>query len=400
MNPPLPLEVAQARLLEQIRPLPLERIDVPSALGRYLASPLHARRTQPAAHVSAMDGYAVRIADLRGPWNLAGESAAGHPYLGTLQPGEAVRISTGALLPEGAGAVIVQEDVVADGSTITLSGNGPVPPEKHIRHKGMDFECEVELLPAGTRIGPAQIALALAAGHRHLPVRRRPRIAIIDSGDELAADPEHCPLHQIPASNGAMLAALCTALPVDIHRIGPIGDQLDALESALDAAKDADVIVTTGGASVGDHDLVRPALQAWGATLDFWRVAIRPGKPLLVARRGQQLVIGLPGNPASSLVTAYLFLLPVLRALLGAAAPLPQSLELRLTGTLPASGDRREFVRASLRPEGLSPVSNQDSGALAALARTDMLIERAPHSPPVASGALVRAYPLQNGGFA
>ena len=400
MMPPLPLEEAQARLLALAAPLPLERVDVPSALGRYLAEPLRARRTQPAAHVSAMDGYAVRSEDIGGPWQVVGESAAGHPFGGAITSGEAVRISTGALIPAGADAVVVQEDVARDGLGVTLTGTPPNPTGRHIRRAGQDFRCEAELLPAGTRIGPAQIALAIGAGHKHLATRRLPRIVIIDSGDELAADPECCAVHQVPASNGAMLAALIASIPAHTRSLGPVPDNLAALTAALDAATGADVIVTTGGASVGDHDLIRPALEQWGATLDFWRVAIKPGKPLLIARKGAQLVVGLPGNPVSSMVTAYFFLLPVIRALLGASAPLPRPLKLRLATTLPGVGSRREFVRARFSADGLTPVVTQDSGALAALAATDVLIDRPANAPPAAPGDEVSAYLLENGGLA
>ena len=397
---PLPLEEAQARLLALVTPLPIERVDVPGALGRYLAAPLNARRTQPAAHVSAMDGYAVRADELAGPWTVVGESAAGHPFPGLVGAGHAVRIATGAVVPDGADAVIIQEDVARDGARLTLTGTPPHPTGRHIRHAGQDFRSEAELLPAGTRIGPAQIALAIGAGHKHLAARRPPRVTIIDSGDELAADPECCAAHQVPASNGAMLAALVASLPVRTARFGPVPDDLAALTAALDAARDADVIVTTGGASVGDHDLIRPALQQWGATLEFWRVAIKPGKPLLVARKGGQLVVGLPGNPVSGMVTGYFFLLPLLRALLGAAAPLPRPLTLRLTASLPAVGDRREFLRGRFTDGGVAPVATQDSGALAALAATDLLIDRPAHAPAAAAGDDVNVYLMENGGLA
>ncbi|MBC2666399.1 molybdopterin molybdotransferase MoeA [Novosphingobium flavum] len=400
MNPPLlSLEEAQARLIALASPLSIERVDVPGTLGRYLAEPLRARRTQPAAHVSAMDGYAVRADDLAGPWHVVGESAAGHPFHSPVNPGEAVRISTGAIVPSGAQAVIVQEDVTRSDGSVSLTGSGPNPCGRHIRGEGSDFRREAELLPAGTRIGPAQIALAIAAGHRHLAVRRSPRIAIIDSGDELSADPETCALHQVPASNGAMIAALAASLPVQVSRIGPVADSREAIIAAFDAVEDADVIVTSGGASVGDHDLIRPALEQWGARLDFWRIAIKPGKPLLVAERDGRLIVGLPGNPVSAMVTSYLFLLPLLRGLLGAARPLPVAIDQRLAGPLPATGDRREFIRARFEAGGVSAVSTQDSGALGALAMTDLLVDRPAGSPALAAGESVRAYLLQNGGL-
>lgn len=391
MTPPLPLEEAQARLLALAGPLPVERVDVASALGRSLAEPLKARRTQPAAHASAMDGYAVRADDLAGPWTVIGESAAGHPFNGPVGPGEAVRISTGALLPEGAGAVVVQEDIAREGDRIVLTGEGPGTPGKHVRLCGSDFCLDCELLPAGTTIGPAQIALALAAGHNHLAVHRRPRVVIIDSGDELAADPENCPPHQVPASNGAMLAAMLAALPVHVERIGPVADDLDALAKALAKTDRADLIVTSGGASVGDHDLIRPALETWGASLDFWRVAIKPGKPLLVATKGSQIVLGLPGNPVSSHVTAQLFLLPLVRKLLGASDPLPRFMPMRLAASAPAVGSRREFVRARFVGGGLEVLTQQDSGALGALARAEALIDRPANSPALPQGTEVAA---------
>ena len=398
--PPLPLEQAQARLLALATPLTIERVDVASALGRYLAAPLLAGRTQPAADLSAMDGYAVVAGDLAGPWQVAGESAAGHPFAGSLVAGQAVRISTGALMPDTAGVVILQEDMRRDGDRLTLSGLPPRPEHKHIRRTGMDFSAGTSLLETGTKIGPAQVALALTAGHSHIAVRRVPRIAIIDSGDELAAEPEHCELHRIPASNGAMLAALVSAIPCEVTRIGPIGDDLAALADAFDQAGSADVIVTSGGVSVGDHDLIRPALEAWGAQLDFWRVAIKPGKPLLVARKGRQIVLGLPGNPVSSHVTAFFFLLPLLRALSGSARPLPCPVMSRLSGEIGAGGDRREFLRAAWDGNSVTPGAVQDSGALAALARSNALIERPPNAPPLGIASEVRIYLLENGGIA
>ena len=397
----LPLDEAQARLLALAESLPIERVDVPGALGRYLAEPLRARRAQPAAHASAMDGYAVSSADLAGPWRIVGESAAGHPFAGAIGPGEAVRISTGALVPEGCDTVVIQEDTARVGDCLQLSGIAAAQALRHVRRCGSDFACDDELLPAGTRLGPAQLALALAAGHKHLAVRRAPRVAVIDSGDELAPDPETCAAHQVPASNGAMIAALIAALPCEVRRIGPVADDRDALTAALRSAEDCDVVVTTGGASVGDHDLVRPALEAWGARLDFWKVAIRPGKPLMVARRGRQLAIGLPGNPVSSLVTGYLFLLPLLRALSGAAHPLARALPFALGETLPPVGSRREFVRARFDGEGrVVPVRSQDSGALGSLAQADVLIDRPAGADAAAPGTPVMAYLLENGGLA
>ncbi|MCC6829644.1 MAG: molybdopterin molybdotransferase MoeA [Novosphingobium sp.] len=401
---PLPLEEAQARLLSLATPLPLERSDVDGALGRYLAEPLYARRTQPTFDLSAMDGYAVRAGDMAGPWRVVGESAAGHPHAGLIAPGEAVRIATGAVVPADAGAVILQEDLTRRDGIIELSGEAPVPPHKHIRTRGMDFADGHPLLALGSAIGPAQVALALAAGHKHLTVRRKPRVTIIESGDELAIDCENCPPHQIPASNGAMLAAMAASVPCDRQRIGPVADDLGALAAALDRAADADLVVTSGGASVGDHDLIRPALEAWGAQIDFWRIAIKPGKPLLVATRQsgarRQIVLGLPGNPVSSHISAFLFLLPVLRALLGAAEPLPRPVRTTLAAPLRASGARREFLRAQWDGAAIRAHPLQDSGALTPLAASNALIDRPAHAPAAAAGDAVVAYLLANGGMA
>jgi len=402
--PPLPLEEAQARLLTLAPLMPIERVDVESAVGRYLAEPLIARRTQPSADLSAMDGYAVAPDDLAGPWQVIGESAAGHPFAGAATRGKAVRISTGAVLPQGAGAVILQEDLARAGDSITLTGDAPTPQAKHIRLHGMDFTAGAQVLDKGVAIGPAQVALAIASGHRHVAVRRRPRVTVIDSGDELAADCENCLPHQIPASNGAMLASLAASVPCEVERLGPVADNLDALAGVLSRASHADVVVTSGGASVGEHDLIRPALEAYGAQLDFWRVAIKPGKPILVATRdngrGRQMIIGLPGNPVSSHVTAFFFVLPLMRAMLGATEPLPMRLAMRLAGRLGPGGSRREFVRGHWNGAGVLPHTLQDSGALSALAASNVLIDRDARAQAVEPGGEVWGYLLANGGSA
>ena len=398
MNPPPPLALAeaQARLLAQVEPLSTETLAAERAIGRYLAGPLSARRTQPAADLSAMDGYAVRSDDSAGPWRVVGESAAGHPFTGTLAPTEAIRISTGAAMPAGEGLVLLQENAARDGDRLALNGEGE-PSARHIRRAGFDFRAGDALFATGARIGPAQLALALAAGHAELSVRRLPSLAVLDSGDELCADPAACPPHQIPASNGATLAAMAAPHVASVARLGPVPDRLEAMLAALDKGSEAHVLVTSGGASVGDHDLVRPALAQWGATIAFWRVAMRPGKPLLVARRGRQWVIGLPGNPISSYVTAFLFLLPLLRALGGASDPRPRHLLARLGTSLPPAGDRTEFVRARFDGDSLVPVAVQDSSALLALAVAEALVERPANAPAARAGDLVEAYWLENG---
>jgi molybdopterin molybdotransferase len=401
MNPALPLEEAQQRLLALAAPLGPESVPAADCLGRYLAAALTARRTQPAADLSAMDGYAVHEA-LDGFWRVVGESAAGEPYPLRLKPGEAVRISTGALMPAGAQAVLLQENAIREESHVAAI-QGSEPSSRHIRRRGFDFlEGDIVLQP-GIRIGPAQLALAIAAGHGAAPLQvgRRARMAVIDSGDELApAEVSIWADHQLPASNGAMIAAMAAPFAASVERLGPVPDRMDALAEALARAEHADVIVTSGGASVGDHDLIRPALEAWGATIAFWRVAMKPGKPLLIARKGDTLVLGLPGNPVSSYVTAFLFLLPLLRRLASARAPYPRSLHLPLGGGLPATGPRIEFVRARFVEGTVVPLSSQDSSALRALADSDALIRREIGAPPARHGDLVRAYPLENGGTA
>ena len=400
MIPALSLPDAQAQLLALARPLAIETVATGDAFGRYLATPLQARRTQPPADLSAMDGYALGDANSHGPWRIIGESAAGHPFHERVAAGEAVRISTGAILPEGAQTVLLQEDATREGATLTLSGDAPVQ-GRHIRRAGFDFREGQALLDAGTIVTPAVLALAIAAGHATLPVRRKPRIVVIDSGDELAADPTQCADHQIPASNGPMLEAMLADLPCVVTRIGPVADDLAALAAALDGARGADLIVTSGGASVGDHDLVRPALEAWGAEIAFWRVAMKPGKPLMVARRNtgdsEQLILGLPGNPVSSYVTAFLFLLPLVRTLLGAAQALPARTQSAVAADLGPGGKRLEFVRGIWDGVTVTPLSQQDSSALQALSIANALIERPADCAAQPAGSLVRIYRLGNG---
>lgn len=398
--PPLPLAEAQSRLLALAPSLPVEHRSVTECLGHYLAEDLHARRTQPAAALSAMDGYALRSADLPGPWRVIGESAAGHPFSGQVGPGEATRISTGAMLPSGADMVLLQEDSAREGAELRLTGEPPQPPSRHVRPAGMDFSSQETLIAAGTRIGPAQIALAIAGGHSHLPVRRRVSLTVIDSGDELVP-PGHLPgPHELPASNGPMLCAMAASLPIQIRHAGPVADELDELVRALDAADTSDIIVTSGGASVGDHDLVRPALEAVGASIDFWRVGIKPGKPLLVATRGEQIILGLPGNPASAFVTAYLFMLPLLRAMLGASAPLPKAIPARLAQPLARGGSRMEFLRAVWDGASVRLDPLQDSGALSPLSRANALVVREAGAEARQAGMDVPVYLLENGGIA
>jgi molybdopterin molybdotransferase len=399
--PPLSVEHAQERLLTGVEPLAAEMVPAERAIGRYLAAPVFAGRTQPAADLSAMDGYAMRADDVTGPWRVIGESAAGHPFAADILAGHAIRISTGSLMPLGECVVLLQENATRLGDSLALNGEGK-PTPRHIRRAGFDFRRGDELLAAGTRVGPPQLALALSAGHGELPVHALPSLAVLDSGDELVVDPTACAAHQIPASNGAMLAAMAAPHVSSIQRLGPVPDRLEAMLAALDKAADTDVIVTSGGASVGYHDLVRPALDPWGAEIDFWRVAMRPGKPLLVARRGRQWVIGLPGNPVSSYVTAFLFLLPLLRALGGANFDqiLPVAIQAIIDEPMPPTGDRKEFIRAAYADNTVRQVPEQDSSALAALARANALIIRQPNSPKIEPPRAVWLYLFGNGGIA
>lgn len=399
LPPPIDWQVALTRLLDGAVPLGSEMLPVADANGRYLAQDLPARRTQPAADLSAMDGYAMRADDLAGPWQVVGESAAGHPFAGEVQAGQAIRISTGALMPAGGGAVLLQENAARDGALLTLSSpDGPTP--RHIRRRGFDFATGDLLLPKGTQMTPARIALALSSGHGEAQFGQRPRLAVLDSGDELAADPRAPLAHQIPASNGAMLAAMAAPFAAHVQRLGPVPDRLDALVTAFEQASDARVIVTSGGASVGDHDLLRPALERWGAKIDFWRIAIKPGKPLMVARKGETVILGLPGNPVSSHVTAFLFLLPLLRRLAGASAAQPRAMMLPLAADMPAVGNRTEFSRVRIGPDGVEPLTEQDSSALVALGAADALVRRDIGAAAAQVGELVPAYLLQNGGIA
>ncbi|MDZ4306559.1 molybdopterin molybdotransferase MoeA [Allopontixanthobacter sp.] len=393
MTPLLSLEEAQIRLLRLAEPLATEILPVGASLGRYLASPVVARRSQPPADLSSMDGYAIGGP---GPWRIIGESRGGAPFSGTVRNGEAVRISTGAVLPAGCDRILIQEHAERGGDELSLTSQMPAAGQ-HIRRAGFDFASGETLMGAGTLIGPAQIALILASGARIVTTRHKPRVTFIDCGDELAADPENCLPHQIPASNGAMLAALAANIPCETRQIGPVPDTLSALGEAFEAAGDSDLIVTSGGASVGDHDLIRPALAEWGAEIDFWRVAIKPGKPLLVARRDRQVILGLPGNPVSSFVTGYLFMLPLLRHLSGAKEPLPLRLMCRAGRDLPATGPRREFLRAIIEGSTVTPLLEQDSSALLALARANALIERPENSGEVKAGTDVPVYLIRNG---
>jgi molybdopterin molybdotransferase len=395
MAPPLlPVAEAQARLLALAAPVAAETVDLRAAAGRWAAADVAALRTQPAADLSAMDGYAIRFIDLPGPWRVIGESAAGRPFAGTIGAGEAVRIFTGAALPEGADTVLVQEEAARDGDRVTLAGEGPPYRGRNTRAKGLDFHAGQCLIAAGERWSAARIALAATAGHGKLPVRRRVRVAVMATGDELVEPGAAAAGLALPESNRALLAALLGDLPVELIDLGILPDRLDALTGAFRAV-DADLLVTTGGASVGDHDLVRPALEAAGGTIHFWRVALRPGKPMLAGRLGGgALLLGLPGNPVSAFVTTMLFVRPLVAKLAGASDPLPQTALARLGEDLPANGERTDYLRAARRDGLVYTAAIQDSSMLLTLARADCLVIRAAYAPAAAAGELVEIIPL------
>ena len=361
-------------------PLPVEDVSLVDAAGRWAAEDVVARRTQPAADLSMMDGYAIRFADIPGPWSVIGESRAGAGLEGYIGPAGAARIFTGAPVPDGADAILVQEEASRDGDLLRLSGEGPPGPGSSIRARGSDFAVGTVLIPNGALLTPGRIAAAAVGGHGRVKVRHRPRVTLISTGDELVAPGTTAPGVMLPASNGVMLQALIGAA-AEVTDAGIVPDRLDALVDAFRAAE-ADIIVTTGGASVGDHDLVRPALAEAGAALDFWRIAMRPGKPLLAGKLGNAVVLGLPGNPVSAFVTARLFLLPLIAHLGGARNPFPPTERARLAAPLPPVGNRDDFVRATISAGRVTPLANQDSGALSTLALADALIVR-----PAGAGA-------------
>ncbi|OJY66809.1 MAG: molybdopterin molybdenumtransferase MoeA [Sphingobium sp. 66-54] len=385
----LPVDEAQARLLALADPLPAQAVPLADAAGRYLAEPLVARRDQPWTDLSAMDGYAIRFADMPGPWRLAGEvpAGAGLPS-GTLAPGTTMRIFTGAPMPPGADSVVLQEDVSAQDGLIRLTGDGPGHAGKHVRPRASDFAEGAVLLPAGLRLGPPRMALAALAGHAEVPARVRPRVALLSTGDELVAPGAPCPPGKLPASNDIMLRALLEGAGAQMIASRIVPDVLPRLVEALRACADADVIVTTGGASVGDHDLVRPALEAAGGTIAFWRIAMRPGKPLIVGRLGKATVLGLPGNPISSMVTGALFLLPLVRHLAGADDPLPHPQPARLGAAMPAVGGRANYIRATLADGVVTPLAFQDSAAMQAAAAANALLIRPAGAPAAQPGEI------------
>ena len=396
----LPVEDARNRILDKVRPLEPETVPLHQALGRVLAKPLKAIRNQPPFDCSAMDGYAVLASDIAAaPVSLQvlGVSAAGHGFTGKIASGQCVRIFTGAPMPKGADAVVIQENVkLLEKDTISVLV--PVKPAQNVRFAGLDFRKGDVLLPAGIRLGAREIGLAAAANAPELQVRRRPRVTLIATGDELVLPGSKPNPDQIISSNSHALAAMAELLGAEVVNLGIVPDKLKATERAIAKAAGADILLTTGGASVGDHDYVQEALKNSGVKIGFWKIAMRPGKPFMYGRRGGQHVLGLPGNPVSALVCARLFLKPLLDGMAG--LPVSDDLvEARLGAPMKENDTRQDYVRATVTeaPDGarvVTPFAKQDSSMLRTFREAHALIVRPPHAPAAIAGDSVKILPL------
>jgi molybdopterin molybdotransferase len=393
---------ALARVLEGLTPLEAERVALEAASGRVLAEDLAALLTQPPFDASAMDGYAVRaedVARLPATLRVVGASVAGAGFRGRVGPGEAVRIFTGAPVPRGADTIVIQEDAAAAQGVVTVK---EAAPGRHIRPRGQDFNEGEVLLAAGTRLGPRELMLAAAMNHAELPVRRRPKVAILATGDEVVPPGSELAPDQIVSSVPYGLAALIASVGGEAMSLGIANDEPESLVTLARSGSAADILLTIGGASVGERDLVASALKSEGLELDFWKIAMRPGKPLLYGRLGSQRVLGLPGNPVSALICAHVFLVPMLESMLGLAADARPRPEAVLGERLEANGEREHYIRAvsEWREDGMRvvrPLPSQDSSLVAALARADCLIVRTPDAPALAQGERVRIMPLDRG---
>jgi len=391
----MPVADALSAVLAGAEPLPEETVELNEAHRRVLARDVAALRTQPPQAMSAMDGYAVRSADashVAARLKVIGEVAAGRPFERAVGAGEAVRIFTGGVIPDGADAVIIQEDTVTEGDGITVTE--PAIPGRHIRPAGVDFRQGDVLLAAGSRLTDRDLSLAAGMNYPRLPVRRRPKVAILATGDELVMPGETPGPGQIVYSNGYALRALARDEGAETIDLGIAADTLEATTDGIRRARDlsADVLVTTGGASVGDHDLVKRSLEAEGVAMAFWRIAMRPGKPMMHGRLGAMRVIGLPGNPVSSYVCGFLFLVPLIRALSGRSVVHHVSQTALLGGDVAANDLREDYLRARLqaRADGAliaTPVNHQDSSLLGNLAAARALVIRAPFAPAAAEGS-------------
>jgi molybdopterin molybdotransferase len=391
----MPVADALAAVLAGAEPLSEEMVRLDAAYHRILARDVAALRTQPPQAMSAMDGYAVRASDastVNTRLKVIGEVAAGRPFGRALGPGEAARIFTGGVIPDGADAVVIQEDTVAEGDRVTITE--AAIPGRHIRPAGVDFHAGDVLLSAGSRLTDRDLSLAASMNHPQLPVRRRPKVALLATGDELVMPGSTPGPGQIVYSNGYALRALAQAEGAETIDLGIAADTLAATTAGVRRAREAgaDILVTTGGASVGDHDLVKTSLDAEGVAMAFWKIAMRPGKPMLHGRLGAMRVIGVPGNPVSSYVCTLLFVVPLIRALSGRTA-IHLARETAILGRDVGANDVREdYLRARLeeRADGTViaiPVNHQDSSLLGNLAVAGALVIRAPFALAARAGA-------------
>jgi molybdopterin molybdotransferase len=390
------MSVAEAlqRVLANATPLPPETVTLDNAAGRVLAEDLVASRSQPPASMSSMDGYALRASDAASApvaLKVIGEIAAGHPFEGVVGAGEAVRIFTGGVMPEGANAVVIQEQTTRAGDQVTVQK--AVAPGSNVRHKGMDFHEGAVLLFKGQRLTDRDLMLAAAMNHSRISVHRRPKVAIVGTGDELVQPGGAPSPRQIVYSNGFAITALARNEGAEVIDLGIAADRIDDIVRAARHAHNlgADILVTTGGASVGEHDLVQRALASEGLSLSFWRVALRPGRPMMHGTLDAMRVLGLPGNPVSSYVCAVLFLAPLIRRLAG-RADVEQRPEPAILGTpLPPNDERADYLRATLErnEQGLlaTPLPVQDSSLTVPLAKADCLLIREPFAPAAKAGS-------------
>ncbi len=397
----IPVAEAEARIRAALSPLPTAWVGVAQAAGRVLAERLAARRDQPAADISAMDGYAVRAAEAvaGAVLTVEGEAAAGSLGGPALAPGTARRIFTGGLVPDGADTILIQEHAERDMDAVRVVEAAAAG--RHIRRRAEDFETGAVLLEPGRRLGARDLGLVVSLGHGSVPVYRRPRVGIAGTGNELVPPGVPTTAAEVPNANAVAVGAAVEAFGAEAVDLGIVRDTPEALAALAERAAGLDLLVTTGGASVGEHDLVRSALGAVGLELDFWKIAMRPGKPLLFGRMGAVPVLGLPGNPVSALVCTLLFVRVAIDALSGRPeGPLPL-VPARLADALPANEQRQDFLRATFEPaptcDGLPLVRaarRQDSSMLATLAGAEALIVRAPHAPAMPKDSLVKVVHL------
>jgi len=390
----MPVAEALARVLADAAPLPAERVPLRQAVGRVLTEDVKALRTQPPAAVSAMDGYAVRacdVANVPATLRVTGEVAAGHPFPGAVGAREAARIFTGGMMPAGADTVVIQELAARDGDRVTFVK--PAAKGRNVRAEGIDFAQGDTLLRKGQRLSGRDVMLAAAMNHPALPVHRRPKVAVLGTGDELVPPGTTPKPGEIVYSNGFALLALAEGEGAESTDLGIARDRVEDIAAAVRRARDwgADILVTSGGASVGEHDLVQRALRAEGLDLSFWRVALRPGRPMMHGRLGPMQVLGVPGNPVSSYVCAFLFLVPLIRRLAGRADLTPTPEPARLGHDLPANDERADYLRALLTagPDGpiATPLPVQDSSLMAPLAQAGCLLIREPNAPAAKAGS-------------